>query len=157
MPTIPERWLPYVKAVANKTVPGSALKARAQREVDAHRASEARVRAKAEPRKRVEKETKQARRERIAAIRAEVFLLAGWNCEARLNWAHGPATDLHHILSGAGRQRREATDNCVALCRLCHAEANASPVLSILLKIPRLSTEARLALQRRIDKLRTTP
>lgn len=145
-----------IKRILLDVVPlGGELARRAQALLDEPKAKRRRMLSKSAPRRAKEKETKEQRRDRIAIVRAEVFRLAGGLCEASPSGQPAVATELHHVLSGSDRRRLEATDNCVALCRDCHEDMGTIDGLRSLLPIARLSTEARRAIQRRIDKIRS--
>ena len=68
---------------------------------------------------------KAAHAKETAAIRLACFLRAGNRCEL---CGFNIPTELHHLLGGSGRRRqRQAVENCMAICLLCHREYHSSP------------------------------
>jgi len=74
-------------------------------------------------RKTAKAEKRTARRDRMAAIRAEVEARCGGHCEI---CATGRMEEAHHALSGPLRRLRESVDTVLGLCGPCHRALHKS-------------------------------
>jgi 5-methylcytosine-specific restriction endonuclease McrA len=77
---------------------------------------------KAKPSRVARADRKAAQRDRSSTVRVEVFKRDGGACVVCLD----PATDMHHLVYGAGMRRvAETAKTCAALCRLDHKRAHS--------------------------------
>jgi hypothetical protein len=125
------------------------------RQLAAREQHDKRVRVKAAPRVKAKAQDRQARNERIAEIRTAAF--KAWQGLCAICSPPVPATDLHHVLSGPDRRRRESAETVLPVCRLDHHRLHAGDLMALedamLACKANGMIEAATALERRIAKV----